>query len=743
MVLRSIVIGLLAITSYAFVSAPDPIHNTKEKESAIIEAVLKYLNVLHFSPKEVNDKFSEEVFDEYLKSVDNSKRFLLASEVETLMSYKTAIDDQINSRSLKFFDESIELIEGAITRAQGVYNEVLECEMDFTVDETYVTDADKRAYAKDLKELKEHWRKSIKMDILNKVDQKLKEQEEDAEDMSMDKGDMMEKVISKENTLKEQPGIKADMKKEEMEMKDVDMAKEKKTFDEIELEAIEETKESFDDWFERLAKVRRSDRFENYVNSITHVFDPHSDYYNPKEKKDFDIRMGGKLEGIGARLSPDGEYTKVVSIVPGGPAWQGKELEVNDLITGVTQEGEEPVDITGMRLDDVVSKIRGDKGTTVTLSVKRADGTFHSISIVRDEVIIDESFARSLILEIPDVIENVGYIRLPKFYSSFEGNEGNSCAVDVAKEVEKLKAENVNGIILDLRNNGGGSLQDVIKMTGLFIEEGPIVQVKANGQKPRVYEDQDPDVQYTGPMIVMVNEFSASASEILAAALQDYNRALIIGSESTFGKGTVQRFQNLDQYIQGMDDMKPLGEIKLTNQKFYRINGGSTQLKGVQSDIVLPDTYSEIDYGEKEYDYALPWTSIDPLDYSQDVYEISNVDRLAAKSAARVSANAKFELVNEQAILTKKYRDETERTLNLEAYRSYLDKREKESKQFEETLDKDVKSLSIRNLTVDAEVFKTDEAKGERNTDWIESTQKDFYLEEALQILNDIIEENS
>ena len=694
--LRIIIIGLLAVCTYN-VSVGQADYNSKEKESAIIEAVLKYLDVLHFSPKEINDKFSQEVYGEYLKSIDNSKRFLLASEVKTLEKYESDLDDQIKNRSLKFFDESLLILDGAIERSKGIYNELLECEMDFTIDENYETDPDNREYSKNEKELKELWRKSIKMDILNKIDLKLDEQEKD--------------------TTGTAP----------------------LTLESLTAEAIEETRKNFDDWYERLGQIRRSDRFENYVNSITHVFDPHSDYYNPKEKKDFDIRMGGKLEGIGARLSPDGEYTKVVSIVPGGPAWLGKELEVDDLITAVTQEGEEEVDITGMRLDDVVSKIRGDKGTTVILNVKRADGSFHSISIVRDEVILDESFAKSLILDIPDVIENIGYIKLPKFYSSFEGNAGNSCAVDVAREVEKLKAESVNGIILDLRNNGGGSLQDVIKMTGLFIEDGPIVQVKANGRKPSVYNDKDSDVQYDGPMIVMVNQFSASASEILAAALQDYNRAIIVGSTSTFGKGTVQRFQNLDQYIQGMDDMKPLGEIKLTNQKFFRINGGSTQLKGVESDIVLPDTYSDIEYGENEYDFALPWTQIEKLDYSQSVFQIKDKDKLAKLSQDRVSSNPKFDLVQEQSKLVKKFREESEVSLNLDTYRSYLDDKEEQSKQFESVMDEDIEILQIKNLSIDAEAIAKDEAKAERNTDWIKGVKKDFYLEETLFIMSDLL----
>ncbi len=672
-------------------------YNPKEKESAIIEAVLKYLEVLHFSPQEINDDFSNKVFDEYLKYLDSAKRFLLAEEVNQLEEYRYQIDDQIKSRSLLLLDESLEVLDKSIDRSNIYFNEIMDAGFDFTIEETFNTDSEQRAYAKNESELREYWRKSLKLDVLNRIDQKLEEQEKDTTGM------------------------------------------EPLSLDSITIKSIGETRKNFNDWYDRLDKVRRSDRFENYVNAIMHVFDPHSDFYNPKEKEDFDIRMGGKLEGIGARLSEDGEYTKVVSIVPGGPAWKGKELEVNDLIVEVTQKGEEPVDITGMRLDDVVAQIRGDKGTTVILKVKRTDGSFHQISIVRDEVILDEGFARSLKLAIPDVIENIGYIRLPRFYSSFEGNEGNSCAVDVEKEIAKLNNEQVDGIILDLRNNGGGSLQDVIKMSGLFIENGPIVQVKSKERKPHVYDDRDTDVKYNGPLIVMVNQFSASASEILAAALQDYDRAIIIGSNSTFGKGTVQRFQNLDQYIQGMEDMKPLGQIKLTNQKFYRINGGSTQLNGVTPDIVLPDTYSYIDSGEKEYDHALPWTQIDPLDYGQEVYTIENRKKLEMQSEKRVYDNASFKAIEEQAKRIKKYQDDVEVSLNLETYREFLNAKELESKEYEDIIDQNVECLTIENLNVDLDIIQSDESRKARNEDWLKNMQKDIYVEEALYIMKDMI----
>ena len=693
--LRNIILGILVI-GVVYFSAAAVDHNPKEKESAIIEAVLKYLDVLHFSPKEINDEFSLKVYDNYIKSIDPAKRFLIQPEVDKLATYKTAIDDEIQNRSLEFFDTSLDLITVAITRSQSIYEEVLDQDIDLYSTETFNTSSEDREFASNEAELREYWRKSLTLDIINKIDQKLEEQEKDS-------------------TLTEL-----------------------KTLEEIKADAVADTKKNFDNWYKRLDKIRRSDRFENYVNAIMHVFDPHSDYYNPKEKEDFDIRMGGKLEGIGARLSEDGEYTKVVSIVPGGPAWKGKELEVNDLIVAVTQDGEEPVDITGMRLDDVVAKIRGDKGTIVILKVKR-NGTFLDVSIERDEVILDEGFARSLKVGIPDMIENIGYIKLPKFYSSFEGKEGSSCAVDVAKEIDKLNTENINGLILDLRNNGGGSLQDVITMSGLFIENGPIVQVKSKERRPQVYDDRDAGVKYDGPLIVLVNQFSASASEILAAALQDYDRAVIVGSTSTFGKGTVQRFQNLDQYIQGMDDMKPLGQIKLTNQKFYRINGGSTQLEGVTPDIVLPDTYTYIDSGEKEYDNALPWTQIDPLSYKQDVYIVKDKEALSTSSEERVRENPSFKVIEEQAQRIKSYRDEEEVSLNLDTYRKQLDQRELESKLYDDVIDQNVDCLSIENLEVDTALINSDESRKARNDDWLENIQKDIYLEEALYIMKDII----
>ena len=688
-----------------------PSADSTEKESMILNAVVNYLDALHFHPQDFNDDFSNEVFNGYLEAIDPSKRFLLQSEVDQLSIYKDEIDNQIQLRNFDFFDASLEIIDNSRIRAKRIFEEVINEGFDATQDSELEVDRDKRLYSDNESALKNLWRNLIKYDYNNRLKTKIEEQEARLE----------------KEAEADYEGEKKPAKSEEA----------------LEEEVIDKIRDTYKDWFKRLDKDKRSDRFETYINSITHLFDPHTDFYNPKEKEDFDIRMGGKLEGIGARLQTDGDYTKVTNIIPGGPAWKGKDLEVDDLITAVTQKGEEPLDITGMRIDDVVTHIRGKKGTVVLLTVKKVDGSIQTIEIERDEVIIDEGFARSLTLDIPDVIENVGYIKLPKFYSSFEKKDGNSCAKDVAREIEKLNDLNVNALILDLRNNGGGSLQDVVDMTGLFIEEGPIVQVKPRNKPAYLYEDKDPEVQFDKPMIVMVNQFSASASEILAAALQDYKRAIIVGSNSTFGKGTVQRFVDLDKAYRDLDELKPLGQLKITMQKFFRVNGGSTQLKGVIPDIILPDNYHYIDTGEKDYDHALKWTEIESVPYTQNVYQIPSIADLNTKSQVRTSVQQDFKMVLENAARLKKNRDETQYPLDFEAYNKLLEEREEEADKFEGLFDRTIENLKMENLAIDTSLINSDESRIARNDDWKEGISKDFYLEETMYILKDMITDNS
>lgn len=703
-----ILVALVALTT--FTAALYPHQSYEEREGIILDGVMNFIKNIHVLPKEINDEFSESVYDIYMERLDGGKRFLTQQEVDQLAVYEKEIDNQVNRRTFEFFDKSMELIDQAMERTKLIYNDIITSDFDFNLDEEIDLNREKSHYAQSQKELKDYWRKYIKYDVLRKI-RKIEEDQE--------------KLLERK--------AKGELKDEENIIE--------KSREEIEAEAISKTKDSFDKWMERLEKIRRSDRFEDYLSAITNYFDPHTTYFNPKQKADFNINMGGKLEGIGARLSIDGEYTKVSDIIPGGPAWKGKELEVDDLITAVKQENEEEVlDITGMRLDDVVQHIRGKKGTKVTLTVKKQDGTTKDIEIERDEVVIDESFARSLILDFPDVISNVGYIKLPKFYSSFEKKNGNSCAEDVAREIEKLKGENVKGIILDLRNNTGGSLSDVVKMTGLFIEDGPVVQVKAKGNQAYVYEDEDSNTQYDGPLIVMVNHLSASASEILAAALQDYERAIIVGSPSTFGKGTVQRFYNLDRIYKGNPDYKPLGELKVSVQKFYRVNGGSTQLKGVESDIVLPDNFQYVDTGEKDYDHAIKWSEIDPVEINKSGAVLQNIEEIRSRSQERVSGRDDFRLIDEGAKDFKARKDETTYPLNITSFESFIDSREKENEKYEDLFEEDVPNLNPRNITVDIAEIDAEESKKARNDEWIKDMKKDIYIEETLRIMKDMID---
>jgi len=696
----------------------NPGQEEQEKEQLILNAVLQYLEALHFLPQDLNDDFSSQVFEEYLLALDPSKRFLIQSEIDELNVYRSQIDNQIKLRNFDFFDSSIVIINEATTRAKSIFDVVINKDLDAVDVQSVEMDRKKRQYSADDTELEQLWTKLIKYDYNNRVKNAIDEQEsrqEKSEKKAMtDSGDTSEE--------KEEEPIK--------------------TIEEIKADAKEKIADSYKEWFKRLDDSRRSDRFEAYINSITHIFDPHTDFYNPKEKTDFDIRMGGKLEGIGARLQPSGDFTKVSTIIPGGPAYKGKELEVDDLITAVTQKGGEPLDITGMRISDVVTHIRGKKGTIVILTVKKVDGSIVDIEIERDEVIIDEGFARSLTLDIPDVVENVGYIKLPKFYSSFEKKNGNSCAKDVAEEIAKLNALNVNAIILDLRNNGGGSLTDVVEMSGLFIEDGPIVQVKPRDKAAYVYEDEDSAVQYDGPLIVMVNQFSASASEILAAAVQDYDRAIVVGSTSTFGKGTVQRFVDLDRAYK-QNDLKPLGQLKITMQKFFRVNGGSTQLEGVTPDIIFPDNYHYIETGEKDYEHVMEWTEISPVPYNQDVYKLPAREVLREKSELRMGQKENFQLVLENAKRLKENRDMTEYPLSYETYSTLIDNRETEAEKYADLFDEKVADLKINNLAVDQEYINSDESRQARNEDWIEGVSKDFYLEETMYILKDMIVANN
>ncbi len=696
---------------------------SSEKESIIMQTIAEGLSYWHFQPQQINDVFSEKVYNLYLERLDPTKRYLTQKDIQQLAAYRSKLDDEAKAGTFEFFDLSLELVNKGIDRTEAYYKEILSEPFDFSKDESIELDGEKRAFAANEMELKEFWRKYLKYDVLSALHSKIEKQEKKQKKLEESNDAISEGATSgEENT---------DDEEEEFVVK---------TFEELKEEARKEAMEDWDDLYERIRKVRRADRMENYLNSFANIFDPHTSYFMPKRKEDFDIRMSGTLEGIGARLSPEGDYVKVASIVVGGPAWKQKELEANDLIYAVAQDGEEPLETKGMHIDDVVEMVRGKKDTKVILTVKKIDGSMQDIPIIRDVVIIDESYAKSVIIDYPGVIEKIGFIRLPAFYADFSANTNISCATDVENEIKKLQAEGAQGIILDLRNNGGGYLNEAIRMTGLFIEQGPVVQVKSRGRDAKIMEDENPKVQYDGPLIVLVNSFSASASEILSAALQDYGRAVIVGeSATTYGKGTVQRFLDLDRAVSGHNEIKPLGQVKLTIQKYYRVDGGSVQLRGVTPDIVLPDNYMFLPTGEKDYDYPMEWSEIKPAEFSQDVVDLNFLDLLNDKSEDRVAKNDIFQKIKRNAMRLKKQSDFSNYSLHFEKYSDYQEERKAEADEFKDML-QPFEGLKIANLKADLAAINQDDSKKARNDDWLERLQKDPYLEESLKIMKDMAE---
>ncbi len=668
-----------------------------ERDAALLRTISQVLTRGHFQPKEMDDTFSKSVYALYLKDMDGGKRFLTQSDVDQLKPYELQLDDQARAGTFECFEQSVARLEASLAKTQSWYREILASPIDFSKNDELQADGEKLKWAKDDAELRARWERWMKYEVLSR--------------------------ITEEQEKQEKPEFKGD----------------KKDFDTLEKEQRVKVLDVYDKWFKRMLKLDHNRRLEIYLNAITNYFDPHTGYYSPREKENFDIQMSGKLEGIGARLQSDGEKTTVTEIVPGGPAWKQGVLQANDVILKVAQ-GEtdtESLDIRGWEIDDVVSKIRGSKDTKVTLTIQKTDGSEKVITIIRDVVIMEEGFAKSLILNEESAAQDrIGYIYLPKFYADFESGR-TSCAQDVAAEVEKLKKESVKGIILDLRNNGGGSLRDVVTMSGLFIEDGPIVQVKSRNRATEILRDNDSKVQWGGPLIVMVNGFSASASEILAAAMQDYSRAIIVGASSTYGKGTVQRFFDLDNAAAD-NNVKPLGEMKMTIQKFYRVTGKTTQLDGVIPDIVLPDFYNLLKNGERDNDYPLASTTIEAVPFKQSTYRIADANQLKVNSQARVKADATFQKVSDNAVRLRKRKDESTFPLQGEKFRQWNKKQDQEAEQFDNIF-KPIESFKIENIADDLPQIQQDTSRIARNENWIKERQKDIQLYETLRIMLDML----
>ncbi|MEN1784239.1 MAG: carboxy terminal-processing peptidase [Bacteroidota bacterium] len=690
---------LLAVASCSFTNKS---FETNDKDKLLLDLITYVLERGHYEPKDINDKFSAHIFEDFLDVLDPTKRYFLEDDIQEFEKFKYQIDDQIKNTDITFFNTVYDRLMQRMGEAKKLYTEVLESPFDFTRNEVINIDYEKETFAKNKKELKERWRKQLKYNALGVYDNKVK---------------IRESYLSGEANAEDATGE---------ELKKMSLAQ-------VEQTSRETTKKTLDDFFDFVSDLERKDWFVQFLNTIVDEFDPHTFYFAPEEKEKFDIGMSGKFEGIGARLQKKPEGAKVVEVISGGPVWRAKSLEVGDEILKVGQDGEEPINIVGMRLDDAIKLIKGPKGTVVDLTVRKVDGTIDVVSITRDVVELDESYAKSA--SVSKDGRKYGIIHLPKFYVDFDDYTERNAATDVAKEVDRLKKAGTEGLILDLRDNGGGSLKTVVEMAGLFIKDGPIVQVRSSGQRKEIHEDKDERIQWNGPLVILVNELSASASEILAAAMQDYKRAVVIGSKQTFGKGTVQNVIPLDNIVRS-NEHGNLGAIKITTQKFYRINGGSTQLEGVKSDIVVPDRYSYIDLGERDQENPLGWDRISPADY---MTWNGNIDYEAtiARSQARLAKNPQVKLIEENAKWLKEQQDETVVTLNYKEYSNKQETNKERSNYFKSLSDYDSK-LTFESLKYEKQLFTQDPVLREKRDRWHQDLAKDVYIEEAVNVLEDL-----
>ena len=695
-----IVSGIISLVIYFEVSNFKFSSDEPNKDRLLIDLVSYVLDKLHYNPKIINDDFSLKVFDDFIDAVDSQKRFFLESDIQILSEYKLLIDDQINSSDITFFNVSYEILKKRISDVEGFYEAILNQPFDFNVDEDINLDYENLSYASNLDELRNLWRKRLKLSTLDAFASK-KEINED-------------KIDQEENQLKSD--------------------------EEIEKESRLSTKENLKDFFQFNSELERTDWFSLYLNSIVTQYDPHTTYLAPEAKEVFDQNISGKFQGIGARLSKRKQQVEIVEVIIGGPVWRDNLLNVGDIIISVAQsEDEEPTEISLMKLSDATDLIKGEKGTNVYLTVKRVDGGIEQIVVTRDIVELEETYAKSSIIK--DESSKYGLINLPRFYVDFDDYGERNAATDLKKEILNLKSKGINGLILDLRNNGGGSLKTVVDITGFFIEKGPVVQVKSIGGRREILRDNDPSIIWDGPLVVLVNEFSASASEILAAALQDYNRAIILGSNQTYGKGTVQNIIDLNNVISG-STYGDLGSLKITTDKFYRVNGGSTQLEGVKSDITFPNRYSYIDIGERDLENPLNWDKIDPARYNS-LDKMFNYSKLISNSNERIRNSEFFSLIDEHASWVRSQQDDKTISLEYNTYKNDLDMSKLQNDKLK-IIDNFKSTYNFQwNFVDELDDSSYNNDMKEIRDRWIESLQKDIYVNEAMNLLKDLSNLNS
>jgi carboxyl-terminal processing protease len=700
-----LVAAVFGLASYRFYEHSGP-QSAPGKEQVLVGTIVQGLSQAHYQPERIDDAFSKRVFELALKRLDYRKKFLLQSDVAQLMKFQTDIDDETKRGTHEFLDLSTKLMADRTKQMQTLAHELLAQPFTFSADETIQTDFEKATFPTSPADQREQWRKLLKYETLVRVAEMMDEQ---------DKRHDRARVAS----LAKEPAT----------------AEPDRTPAQMEVEARKRVLKYYDEQF--ADQPDANEVLTNYANVIANTYDPHTEYFAPRDKQEFDIQLTGRFEGIGATLREKDGLIYIEDIVPGSASSRQGELKKGDAILRVAQGPAEPVSIEGWHTSKAVTLIRGKKGTEVRLTVKKADGSTKIIPIIRDVVVVEDTYAQSAVITDPSGIK-IGYLHLPAFYADFNDNGGRSSAADVKKELAKLTAEGVKGVVFDLRNNGGGSLNDAVEMAGLFMPSGPMVQVHDSRGVTNVLNDKDPRVQYSGPLVVLVNKYSASASEILAAAIQDYKRGIIMGTTSTYGKGTVQRIIDLDETLPNeLASLKPFGSLKFTMQKFYRVTGGSTQFKGVASDIVLPDLFSYVDQGEKESDYPLKWDEIKPASY-RPWDDQPNYAKLEANSKARVAASPAFQQMTELVQSLRKRKNETTVSLNLEKFRAMQHLLKAESDKYE-AIQKTAKPLALTPLAADRQALGNDSVKVNRSMRFTRSLglNKDITLGEAVAVIKD------
>ncbi len=673
--------------------------NDPDKDRKLLDLITYVLEHGHYNPKDINDDFSEHLYRRFIDQLDPLKRYFLASDIAEFSKYKTLLDDQIKERDLTFFNLAYNRLMKRMEEAKSIYPKILKTPFNFKKQDSINTDYENIPYAGSKKELEKRWREQLKFSVISSL-----------YDLIENNGKKSENDSIAKNT--EKP----------------------KSLTELEKEARESVQKSMDEYFDFTKDLERKDYFASFLNTFVEQFDPHTNYFAPPDRDKFDMQMSGKLEGIGARLQKKNDYIKVIEIISGGPVWRGEYLDVGDILLKVKQENEEvPVSIVGMRIDDAVKLIKGPKGTKVTLTVKRVDGTIEDVTITRDVVELEETYAKSTLIKKGE--KTYGLIYLPQFYFDMNNYNNRNAASDIKKEIERLKKQGIEGLIIDIRDNGGGSLRTAIDLGGLFIKNGPIVQVASTGEPKKVLKDTDNGVIWDGSLVILVNEFSASSSEIFAASMQDYKRAIIIGSKQTYGKGTVQNLVDLNRWLRN-NNMGDLGALKLTTQKFYRVNGGSTQLEGVKSDVVIPDRYSYIEAGERDFDNPLPYDKISPANYTPWT-GYANYETAIENSKKRIAENNFVKVLDQEAKWVKEKRDENYVALNIDDYKAEVEKRREELKQFESVDEYDNK-LNYQSLPYEINLMKQDTTLKEKRKRWHKNLSKDLYVNEAVNVLEDL-----